>query len=376
MEGAKRLPVAALLAIFLVLGSAGCVAISTPSASTSGDILHATEVRQSLGLRADAAWVLTVANDPTAVEREGIKVTAAEAVELDERRFRKEIALRTQLGLSDDPAWVRAILANPNSVIRNVGFPILMAPEEAAEWDRRVASESDVRAALDEYAASHSDEWGGWYISEDSPGAVALVTRNLEDHRAALKALIGTQALPIEVRQVTWTFAQLAAFRDDVFADEEWFDEHGLLLTEASENKPSNRVRVVVEIPSPDLNATTIDSVFEHFGSTEWMTVSTEVDPYTWLGAGSLIVTVVDQFGRPVPNMTCRLFPAVEGGAANNTIVNSDTDGRCDWSETGLAATSFRVEVRQSLDSPLLGAAQAAVKPKEETSISISIAVQ
>ena len=219
---------------------AGCGFAPVASPSLSADVLHASEVRQSLGLRADAAWVLTVENDPTAVERGDIKVTAAEASELDERRFRKEIALRTQLGLADDPAWVRAVLADPNSVIRIVGFPILMAPEEAAEWDRRAASESEVRAALDEYAASHSDEWGGWYLIENSPGAVALVTRSLEEHRAALKALVGTQALPIEVRQVKWTLAELAAFQTEVFADENWFDERGLLLIEASDDKPSN----------------------------------------------------------------------------------------------------------------------------------------
>jgi hypothetical protein len=364
------------LLVLLATFATGCGLTSVASPSVPPEVGHAIQVRESLGLRSDLESVLGVTSDPTALERDGIKVTIAEALDLDERRLRKEVALRTQLGLADDPEWVRAVLADPNSVIRHVGVPILMSPEEAAAWDRRASSQNALREALDEYGDAHVGEWGGWYIPADSPGAVALVTDHLEEHRAALDALAAPEVGPIQVRGVQWSYSQLVGFRGSVWSDEDWFDKHGVRLIHAEEDKPTNRVLVKVEVPHPDLAARAIESVLDHFDGVGWMTVSAQVDPFEWLGVGSLVVNVVDRSGRPVAGMTCQIIPAVYGAAGDYTILDSDELGRCRWvDEYAVAATSFRIEVRRMLSDPILGTARVSVEPGQEASITIPVAV-
>jgi hypothetical protein len=363
--------------LLIALLVSGCGLSSVPSPSIPPDIERAIQVRESLGLRSDQEWVLNVTNDPNALERDGIKVTAAEGLDLDERRLRKEVTLRTQLGLADDPAWVRAVLSDPNSVIRHVGVPILMSPEEAAAWDRRASNQEDLREALDEYGAAHVGEWGGWYIPVDSPGAVALVTDHLEEHRVAIEALTGPEVGPVQVRQVAWTYSELTEFRRRVWADEGWFDKRGVRLIHAEQDKATNRVSVKVRVPQPDVAAETIEAVLDHFDADDWMTISTQVDAKEWLGVGTLVVTVVDQLGRPVPDMTCQIIPAVYGAAGDSTIMDSDELGRCLWTgRFAVAATSFRVEVRRRLDEPILATGQVSVDPGQEASTTIHVVVE
>jgi hypothetical protein len=372
----RRLPSSFVLMLLLASVASSCGPVSVASPSIRPDIERAILVRQSLGLRSDPEWVTNVANDPTAVRRDGINVTVAEAFDLDERRLRKEVALRTQLGLVDDPIYVRGVLADPTSVTRNVGVPILMSPDEAAAWDRQVSSQANLREALDQYGEAHVGEWGGWYIPVDRPGAVALVTDHLDEHRVVLEALTGPDVGPVEVRQVEWTYSELVGFRGRVWRDEKWFDKHGVRLIHAEEDKPSNRISVKVEVSHPDLAAGAIEAVLDHFDATGWMTVSAQVDPYEWLGVGTLVVNVVDQAGRPVAGMTCQIIPAAYGAAGDNTILDSDELGRCSWTgDFAVAATSFRVEVRRRLSDPIVGAGRVSVERGQQASITIRVAV-
>lgn len=106
------------------------------------------------------------------------------------------------------------------------------------------------------------------------------------------------------------------------------------------------------------------------------MTISAQVDPFAWLGVGTLVVTVVDQTGRPVPGITCQIIPAVYGAAGDYTILDSDELGRCLWTDDHtVAATLFRVEVRRTLSDPILATALVSVEPGQEASITIPVAV-
>jgi hypothetical protein len=157
----------------------------------------------------------------------------------------------------------------------------------------------------------------------------------------------------------------------------DWFDTIGVRLVEAEVDKPMNRVRIRIRTPRPDKGPEAVAATLEHFDGADWMAVSTQTDPFAWLGVGTLSVTVVDQFGRPVPNLTCQIFPAVYGAAGDSTIMDTDEQGRCRWTgRFAVAATTYGIEVRRRLDEPVLGTAHATVLPKEETSIGISIVVE
>ncbi|MHB8892476.1 MAG: hypothetical protein ACYC65_10585 [Candidatus Limnocylindrales bacterium] len=358
---------AVLMMTFTGCGSGAVPAL--PTLPPSAVVAHAIEVRASIGLRADRAWVEAVESEPDSVVRQGIKVTPAEAADLDERFLEDQLEKRDWMGLSTDPAWVRSVIANPDAVTR--GMDVLLAPEEAAAYDRRVAVEDDLKQALAYYSAQHRDEWAGSYRDGDT--IVTRFTGSLEEHRAALAALIDPTFVTVEVQGAKWTLEALQANRNRLRDDYGWFKAHGRIILSTDIDVPTNRVVLELELsaPDPDIAA----RLLVRYDASAWLTIRTSVDAAASLAFGRLTVMVVDGTGRPLVGLMCKVVPKIPGAQGDNALSIADEQGRCRWGEGSLlGATSYRVEVWRRLGVDLLGFGAVSVPANGEANLTITIA--
>jgi hypothetical protein len=362
--------------IVLSLAIAACGAVPLPSVATpppAPAIADAISVRSQHGLRADRAWVEAVEADPASVERLGIKVSPKEAAELDDRELRQAIEARKALGLVADEAWVRGVLAAPDSVVRLGG--LLVTPAEADALDRAVDVSRDVAGALEAYGAEHPDEWGGMYLDETFH-PIALVTGHVDEHEAAIRALLSATGIPVELRQVRWSVRELLAFRDRILtpAVEAWLAREQISMEGLGWSPKQNHVRLEVSIddPRPHVEALILD----HLDATDWLEVTVRLDLAANLPrTGRLVVRVVDQAGRPVTDGYCGLSPDVPGAnLAGDEVRDLDREGRCEWSDHPIAVTGYRVEVWRAYQRGFLGAGHIQVLPDVVTRLTIRAA--
>ena len=101
--------------------------------------------------------------------------------------------------------------------------------------------------AIGHYGTAHRDEWAGMWLSEGI--YFAAFTRNLDEHRARLEALVGWPA--VRVVSARWTETDLERISEEVF--ERYQGSPG--LTGVGLSSPTNRVRVTVRRVSLDLAA-------------------------------------------------------------------------------------------------------------------------
>jgi hypothetical protein len=358
-----------MLAAMMTLPACGSDALPVlPTVPPSDVVAHAIEIRESIGLRADRVWVEAVESEADSAVRQGIKVSSAEAADLDQRFLESQLKMRDWMGLSTDPAWVRSVIANPDAVMR--GMDVLLAPEEAAGYDRRVAAEDDLKQALAYYSAQHRDEWAG--STRDGNTLVTRFTGSLAEHRAALEALIDPTFVTVEVRGATWTLDALQADRIRVRDDYDWFKAQGMRIITSNVDVATNRVvlRLELSAPDPDIAA----RLLIRYDASAWLTVRTSVDAAASLASGRLTVTVVDVLGTPLPDVMCKVVPRIPGAEGDNALSDADEQGRCRWGDGSLlGATSYRVEVWRRLGVDLLGFGSVSVPADGEAKLTIAI---
>jgi hypothetical protein len=359
----------ATLAAMMTLAACGSDTLPVlPTVPPSDVVAHAIEIRESIGLRADRVWVEAVESEADSAVRQGIKVSSAEAADLDQRFLESQLETRDWMGLSTDPAWVRSVIANPDAVTR--GMDVLLAPEEAAGYDQRVTAEDDLKQALAYYSAQHRDEWAGSY--RDGKTLMARFTGSLAEHQAALEALIDPTFVTVEVRGAAWTLEALQADRIRLRDDFNWFVAQGMTNIFSSVDVATNRVVLTLTLPKPDPGLEA--RLLARYDASGWLTLRTSVDNRPSLGWGRLTVTVVDRMGQPVLDVRCKVVPTILGAASGNDSTYSDEHGRCIWGDgLLLGATSYRVEVWRRLGADLLGVGSANVTAGGETDLTIAI---
>jgi hypothetical protein len=198
--------------------------------------------------------------------------------------------------------------------------------------------DEDAAAAAERYGRAFPESFGGVFVDQRAGGVlVATFTKDTDRHERAMATLIPDQ--PPDVRQVEWSLAELESFRMQVQADRAWFASIGAELSKADVDILENAVRVVFRGPNQDMASL----VEEHLGS--WTTASWQ-GPLPWNGpVGDLVLSLVDDSGRPVPQVWCDLVsadPRVQ--VAEGPPVGSDAAGRCTFDD--YPAVAYTVALR------------------------------
>lgn len=358
----------AVLAAWILAGTVvlGCGAV-LPSATLPPEILRSIQVRESLGLRSDEAWVIAVAEDPMSVDRDGIKVTPLEASRLDDAVLQKARELRIAFGLRADVQWIQAVLADPKSVETPEG--LILAPDEAAAWVRRVKLQSELTEALNGYGSTHPEQWGGWYFESDTE-AVALVTEQVDFHAANLRALVAPSAGQLDVRQVEWSLSELQAHASAVEADRAWFHSQGVRVTSVEADVEANRTVIEGEIAIPQSGVA--GAIRSRFAPADWMSLRLRLDSSASLPLGKLRVTVLDLAGNPIVGVWCEALPDIVGAAGDTTFRDTDDQGQCRWGDDALlGATDFEIRIVVRPAGRILGSARVTVQADEEVLLTV-----
>lgn len=245
----------------------------TPTAILESDVANAVDVRQRFGLRADEAWVRSVAADPMAL-------TPAE--------------------------W---------------GIPLL-PPEIADLMSRRwpVGLLKQVRA----YGLQFPEDFATAYSNLQGSGVIVQFKQNVAEHRAALAKMPFEG--PVEVVQAAWSLKELEGFLEEVNGERRWLESLGARFVESSVQELENVVSLRYEGPMGLENL-----ISGHFGRPSWLQVQW-AGPGPWNGPrGDLVVQIRDARGGPVGGVWCELIPndrrADEG--FGETLFTAGDDGNC-----------------------------------------------
>jgi hypothetical protein len=327
----------------LAAGVVGCGMLSSggaPPDPVASQLAKAVADRTARGLRADEAYVLHVLQDPASLERDGIRVTADEAIALDEAAINKAIALRDGLGLMSDKRWVRALQADPTAVDR---LGVRMSPEEAALFDRRIDAQLEVGDAVVAYGEAFSEEWGGAYIDETTATVVASFTGHLADHDASLHALVDPRIGSVRVRAVRFSMHELETRNAGLWSDEAqaWLRDLGIRVVGGGARVVENDVRL--EGTMERFEPSAAQAVIDRFEGADWLRVDIAPAPPRPSAFGGLVVHVVNAAGLPLEGVRCWAHPAIPGFAGDEEVQESDHRGLCTWLRLG--ATAYEVDL-------------------------------
>ncbi len=202
---------------------------------------------------------------------------------------------RQQFGFRSDVAWVEAVAVDPTARTFMLDIPLL--PEEAQWFAARQATFDTVVAAVQAYAASVPDQFGGLYLDQQDGTVVALFTSDPERHRQAILDRIGTAA-PLVTRRVTYTEATLRALQERITADIDWL--RGLDAAAISIGVDTVHNRTLLELSSANPAAPAL--ALAHYGvPADELAVTEDGTGAALLPRGTIEVTVVAGKGVLVP---------------------------------------------------------------------------
>jgi hypothetical protein len=197
------------------------------------------------------------------------------------------VRFREEFGLRADVAYVRSVASSPSATTLGYGVPLL--PAEIRELDGRALAVADVKAAIREYGAGHADQYGGEFVDSSIGQVVALFTSELQAHRAAIAARLRPGA-PFELRAVRNTKAALDELLGRLWDQRDWFATVGLRVGASETDIEHNVVRLWVDGD----NQEAMSQIAPHFGADGMLDVSWDPDPVAELPRGSLRGRVVD----------------------------------------------------------------------------------
>lgn len=210
----------------------------------------------------------------------------------DEEAIAYAISQRKVFGLRSDEAWVRQVAADPRARTQLLDFPML--PEEEAEFEKRQSDFEQIAMAVNDYAASRLDEFGGVWIDQERHTVVAAWTRNPGLHRIAILAGLRT-AGPLEARLVRYTVKELNALTDRLFADREWYRTIDAAPMSGGAMIMDNRVELQISSANPNAPAL----ILAHFGvGPDMLAVSSDGTGIRLQPRGTLVIRVVTAEGK------------------------------------------------------------------------------
>jgi hypothetical protein len=203
------------------------------------------------------------------------------------------IRFRRDNGLPADVAYVLAMACVPDA---NVDFGVPLSPAEIAEFQRRGQTVDAILPAVQAYADSHGDEFGGLYIDSTRGGVLTVLwTGRVQEHLAALRALVHPDA-PIAVRQVRWTERELTRLQARIAGDWDWFRA----IPAAPRGVGVDTIGNVVEVSISSANPAASDMIVAHYGMPPGMiVVDSDGTGAALLPWGTVKGLVVTKNGKP-----------------------------------------------------------------------------
>jgi hypothetical protein len=169
------------------------------------------------------------------------------------------IRQRQAFGLRSDLEWVQQVAADPRAGVNLLDFPML--PEEEAEFEARQATFEELAAAVNAYAATRGDTFGGVWIDQEAHTVVAAWTSSAELHRLAILASLG-KAAPLEGRTVRYAERELTTLQDRIAADRDWLQTIPAVMTFSSVDIMANRTELGISSANPQAAA----MILGHYG--------------------------------------------------------------------------------------------------------------
>ena len=167
---------------------------------------------------------------------------------------------RQDFGLRADEAWVRSVAADPNSTTDLLAIPLTKA--EAIEFQGRQERLSGVAGLAQRYAADHPEQFAGLFIDQQHKLVVIQFTGDIERHRAELAKLIPGEAEPLAVRLAANSKADLEALMERISSDTDWFKTVDAAFSSAGLDEMTNQVDMEISSANPAAPAL----ILQHFG--------------------------------------------------------------------------------------------------------------
>ncbi|HEU0235427.1 MAG TPA: hypothetical protein VFR14_03185 [Candidatus Limnocylindrales bacterium] len=167
---------------------------------------------------------------------------------------------RETMGLRADRAYVEIVARDPRATTGYVHVPLL--PEEEQELKRRQRMADSILADVQAYTTAHADEFAGLYLDQQHGGI--LVTRwtaNAEVHDAALRLIVGARGAVVGT-EALFSYRELRRLQDVVAADADWFATIPARLQGVGVDEIRNVLRVDISSANPDAEAI----IRHHFG--------------------------------------------------------------------------------------------------------------
>jgi hypothetical protein len=298
------------------------------------------------------------------INRQGIDPTTTDQIQAA-IRFRRENGL---------PAGVPYVLAMACVPDANVDFGVPLSPAEIAEFQRRGQTVDTMLPAVQAYADSHGDEFGGLYIDQARGGVLTVLwTARIDEHLAALRALVHPRA-PIAVRQVRWTERELAGLQARIAADWNWFRA----IPAAPRGVGIDTINNVVQVSVSSANASASEMIVAHYGVAPGMiVVESDGTGAALLPWGTVKGVVVTKKGKPPGSNNLMVEQALGGvpGECGGGDVGFGVmdDGRFEYPcQAGVRVIEV-VEIGDAEPHPVLGSGRVTVKANEVASLRIVI---
>ena len=136
---------------------------------------------------------------------------------------------------------------------------------EVADIEARPGGEDAMVGAVQAYLAEHPDISGGLYLDNERGGIVTmLVTDDPDAHEAAVREEIGPD-VPLAVRQVRWTEAELTDLQQRIVDGRAFLDAIPARMKTSSTDVIANQVELTISSAVPDAAA----RIIAQFGAEE-----------------------------------------------------------------------------------------------------------
>jgi hypothetical protein len=212
----------------------------------------------------------------------------------------KAIEVRTRFRLRADAAWIHTVAEDPKALVpARWGIPLM--PGELFRLLARAPGRSDEPILqLRTYGLEFPGEFAAASLDLDFRGAWIAFKSIVERHRAAIARM--PIKLPVVVRRMPWSRQDLEAGLDEVKAEQAWIESTGAEWVDPVIYGLENRVVIRYEGPYG-----IEDRIEEHFASPTWLEARWE-GPGEWDGPfGKFRINVRDPAGRPVPGVWIEL---------------------------------------------------------------------
>ena len=190
------------------------------------------------------------------------------------------IRFRTEFGLRADEAFVQSVATDPTAVSVPFGVPLL--PEESAELQGRAKTAEELTTIVRRYGLTVPGSYGGQFVEPSTGEVVALFVGDLAKPSQALHSLASPSA-PLRLVSVRYPLRFLESVMASLDLQQPWLKSRGMQLRGAGVEIANNQVWVMVANLIPG----GLEELAQHLGvPTDLLRLTVEPDPLAALPRG------------------------------------------------------------------------------------------